>query len=171
MIHRDITVSGTETHTHSGGIGAIHSSSWVAWGCYLTGFALTLTLSPRAAEDLSNIGAGALILALGVAAFFAAVIYLQRQMRLQLEAAHYGEPLRLVQEGPFAISRNPIYLSFLVPLATFAWYSPIAAALAVVTYLLVMTVFVIRGEEQDLEAKFGDLYRRYKQRTPRWLFF
>jgi protein-S-isoprenylcysteine O-methyltransferase Ste14 len=148
----------------------VHSSSWIAWTSYFAGFVLMVLLAPGAADDISRFGTGAWVMIGGVLAFFAAVIYLQRQMRLQLNEAHYGAPEHLVTAGPFSLSRNPIYLAFLIPLAALAWYSPVAALAALVLYVIIITRFVILGEETVLEAKFGDVYREYRRRTPRWLF-
>ncbi len=147
----------------------IHSSSWIAWACFFAGFVLTVILVPAAAEDMARFGLGVGIILAGVAIFFAAVLYYQRCMRLELSKAHYGDPNHLVTQGPFSVSRNPIYLTFLVPLASLAWYSPLAALTAMAGYVAIMTFTVIAGEEKLLEAKFGDAYRAYKSRTPRWL--
>jgi protein-S-isoprenylcysteine O-methyltransferase Ste14 len=148
----------------------IHISSWVAWSCYLAAFILMVIVNPHAADEISRFGVGALVLLAGVVAFFAAVIYLQRQMQLLLSTPHYGKPERLVTDGPFSLSRNPIYLAFFMPLMAMAWYSPLAAAFGLVLYIGIMTQFVIAGEERDLEGHFGDVFRDYKRQTPRWLF-
>jgi protein-S-isoprenylcysteine O-methyltransferase Ste14 len=77
---------------------------------------------------------------------------------------------RLVTSGPFAISRNPIYLgntllTFGVGLAARApWLLP----LAVVAALLVERL-AIRREEAHLDAKFGAAWKAYAATTPRWL--
>jgi protein-S-isoprenylcysteine O-methyltransferase Ste14 len=129
-----------------------------------------VVVNPQAAVEISRFGGGTFVLLAGVVAFFAAVIYLQRQMQLQLSTAHYGKPERLVTEGPFSLSRNPIYLAFFMPLIALAWFSPIASLAGLVLYIGIMTQFVIVGEEKDLEAHFGDVFRDYKRKTPRWLF-
>jgi len=78
----------------------------------------------------------------------------------------------LVTEGPFAKSRNPIYLAntLLVSgvglLLGIAWLLPAALAGAVLTQKL-----AIAREERHLAARFGPAWEDYKARTPRWLFF
>lgn len=153
-----------------GGRAGIHSSSWIAWACFFLAFVLTVVLNPAAADDMARLGLGVGILLAAIGVFFAGVLYYQRHLALELSKPHYGDPQRLVTTGPFAISRNPIYLTFLVPIAAFAWYSPLAALAGIATYVGIMTLTVIAGEERVLEAKFGDTYRAYKRRTPRWLF-
>jgi protein-S-isoprenylcysteine O-methyltransferase Ste14 len=147
----------------------IHASSLIAWGCYFLTFVATVVLSPAAADNMAGLGAGVGLLVAGIAAFFAGVFYYQRHLALELSNPHYGQPDQLVTSGPFALSRNPIYLTFLVPISAFAWYSPLAALVGAAVYIGIMTFTVIAGEERLLEAKFGDAFRDYKRRSPRWL--
>ena len=51
-------------------------------------------------------------------------------MRLSLLANSFGSPDALVTSGPFRVSRNPIYVAFLAPIASLALFSA-AVALAV----------------------------------------
>ena len=75
----------------------------------------------------------------------------------------------LVTSGPFAVSRNPIYLGntmVLVGLAAAfgnAWFLP-AAGVAV----LAVTEMAIRREEAHLAARFGSAWVAYAARVPRW---
>lgn len=72
--------------------------------------------------------------------------------------------------GPFRFSRNPIYVG--------DWFILVGVSLLLATWwpLLFAPLIwamlrygVIRHEEAHLEAKFGDVYRRYKTRVRRWL--
>jgi protein-S-isoprenylcysteine O-methyltransferase Ste14 len=76
----------------------------------------------------------------------------------------------LVNEGPFNLTRNPMYLGLTVLyigitfVANALWplvFLPEAIAL---TYL-----FAIRLEEAYLTREFGDAYREYCSRVRRWL--
>jgi protein-S-isoprenylcysteine O-methyltransferase Ste14 len=75
----------------------------------------------------------------------------------------------LVTSGPFALSRNPIYLGNAIMLAgaapTFGnfWF----LALVPVVVALV-TVLAIRREERHLATLFGGAWTAYAARTPRW---
>lgn len=78
--------------------------------------------------------------------------------------------LHLVTRGPFRVTRNPVYLSYIMTLAgcgllaADAWFF-IAAMLVTV----LMTFASVRREEMLLLARFGTEFERYCQRTPRWL--
>ncbi len=77
----------------------------------------------------------------------------------------------LITEGPFAKSRNPIYLgnTFLLLgaglLSGIAWFIPAALSAAFATQKL-----AIEREERHLGARFGKAWEDYAARTPRWLF-
>jgi protein-S-isoprenylcysteine O-methyltransferase Ste14 len=78
--------------------------------------------------------------------------------------------LAIVSTGPFAYSRNPIYVGALVGLFGFAvaanslWF---LAALVVV--FLVLQFGVIAREESYLTHKFGQTYLDYKSKVRTWL--
>ena len=76
----------------------------------------------------------------------------------------------IVSSGPFAQSRNPIYLSMLVSLVGVAVAVNSAWILVglVVWYPLIRWG-VIGREEAYLERKFGDEYLSYKARVRRWI--
>lgn len=75
-----------------------------------------------------------------------------------------------ITTGPFAYSRNPIYLAmtaFLFGLAFFAdslWFF-----LAIPIAMVSVGRLAIRPEEAYLEDKFGDTYRDYRSKVRRWI--
>jgi len=75
-----------------------------------------------------------------------------------------------ITSGPFAYSRNPMYLAmtaFLFGLAFFAdslWFF-----LAIPIAMIAVTRLAIAPEEAYLEAKFSDLYRDYRSKVRRWI--
>lgn len=76
----------------------------------------------------------------------------------------------LVITGPYQRLRNPIYLGDVFLLFALAeitkniWFVIFAIVFAVaVTYLAILP------EEAHLEARFGDAYRDYKEKTRRWI--
>ena len=77
-----------------------------------------------------------------------------------------GEP---VTRGIYRISRNPIYLSgFLLyvgmGVACASWVMMLCGVLWVVLWHI-----VIPAEERFLLEKYGESYREYMRRTPRWV--
>ena len=81
------------------------------------------------------------------------------------------EPTRvLVESGPFAHTRNPLYLSMTLVYAGIATLRRAPLALALLPLLLsAVQRGVIKREEQYLEQKFGESYRSYRSRVGRWL--
>jgi protein-S-isoprenylcysteine O-methyltransferase Ste14 len=75
----------------------------------------------------------------------------------------------LQTSGPFALSRNPIYTGeLLVLIGLAAWSGSWVMALAAIIFLSVMRR-LIALEEAHLAARFGEAYRAYRARTPRFL--
>ena len=76
----------------------------------------------------------------------------------------------IVSDGPFRISRNPIYLGFTcITLGCALWLNALWVLLVLVPVLFVVQYGVIRREERYLEGKFGGQYLEYKARVRRWL--
>ena len=78
-------------------------------------------------------------------------------------------PERLLTDGPYALSRNPMYLGHLVFMTglTLVTRSRLAAILALRQYLRFSERVAI--DERRLERIFGDEYRDYVARVPRWI--
>lgn len=78
--------------------------------------------------------------------------------------------LAIVSGGPFAYSRNPLYLGVMGLFVGIgiALDSPAFLSLLVPLFL-VLRFGVVAREERYLEAKFGDAYRAYKARVRRWI--
>lgn len=79
-------------------------------------------------------------------------------------------PRRLVEAGPFARSRNPIYLAYLVILLgeSLLW-----GETALLLYTAVVAagahVWVVLVEERGLRRRFCEAWQRYAERVPRWV--
>lgn len=75
---------------------------------------------------------------------------------------------RLVTDGPFRYRRNPIYLAdMLILLGIAELMRNVWLVLLTPVFGLLVTWLAILPEEQHLEARFGDAYRAYKERTRR----
>ena len=76
----------------------------------------------------------------------------------------------LLMRGPYAISRNPMYLSELTLL--FGWvvfYGSLTLVIAFAVWWIFFKFYAVPLEERTLEAHFGEAYREYKNKVPRWL--
>lgn len=76
----------------------------------------------------------------------------------------------LATDGPFRLSRNPIYLAMTglylgIALLGNSWWP----LLLLVPLLLVMHYGVILREERYLATQFGEIYLAYKANSRRWL--
>ncbi|MBA3699602.1 MAG: isoprenylcysteine carboxylmethyltransferase family protein [Planctomycetes bacterium] len=77
---------------------------------------------------------------------------------------------RLVVAGPYRFVRNPMAISGLGQGAAIGlWFGSWSILAGVVAGVVVWQVFVRPSEEADLEARFGDEYRRYRAAVGCWL--
>lgn len=78
--------------------------------------------------------------------------------------------LKIVCEGPFRYSRNPLYLALLLLLGGIAALRcSLWLVCAEITLFSLLEYFAIRPEEKYLADKFGDEYLEYKSSVRRWL--
>lgn len=76
----------------------------------------------------------------------------------------------VVASGVYRLSRNPMYLGFLLVLAGWAVFlSHALPFLFLPGFVIYMNRFQIVPEERMLAAKFGGDYERYRQTVRRWL--
>ncbi len=88
-----------------------------------------------------------------------------------------GTPVRptsrtttIVSEGPYAISRNPMYLGFAGVMTGLAVVlGSMALAVAGVAFVAVVHYGVVLREERYLLGLYGDTYRGYMARVRRWI--
>ena len=86
---------------------------------------------------------------------------------------HLGYRLRahkvLTVTGPYRHSRNPIYIASTAMIAALVWLIELPWLVApTVIWCALVYWAVVRYEEKRLLANFGECYRRYTQRVPRW---
>ena len=85
--------------------------------------------------------------------------------------AHHRKPTTtVITSGPFARSRNPVYVSMTVCFvgAAIAVDGPLVLAM-VAPAVAVIRGFVIRREEAYMARKFGVDYERYTATVRRWM--
>lgn len=76
----------------------------------------------------------------------------------------------LVTDGPFAFSRNPIYLAMAGILVAHAVARrSVAALLPAAGFVALIDRVQIPAEERALRGRFGDRFDRYHRAVPRWI--
>ena len=80
-----------------------------------------------------------------------------------------GLEAELVTEGPFAVSRNPGYVGDLLLIVGYVILTDSHLAAIVGAVGAVWFLVAPFAEEPWLEEQYGDAYRRYKKRHPRFL--
>ncbi len=155
--------------------GSAHARWWqtsdAIWGAGLAlGILLEtvapLSFSPPASRFLLS-GAGAVLILAGLVFIVNARIHLARAQ----QPAGPGLPTtRLLTNGVYSLSRNPVYLGIVLAFAglgisaNLPWLLVLLPALAIATHVL-----LLMPEERYLLAVFGKEYERYAESTRRWL--
>ena len=126
--------------------------------------------APRLSFTLAGSSVIALALvALGGALAFAGVVAF-RSKRTTVNPLTPSASSSLVSGGVYRVSRNPMYLGFLLALAGWAVYlSNAGAVLLLPAFVVYMTQYQIRPEERILLAKFGSEFAQYMSRVRRWI--
>lgn len=76
----------------------------------------------------------------------------------------------IVTKGPYAWSRNPIYLAMtLFMLGAAIWLNSLWILAALIVVHGILHLGVIAREEAYLEKKFGKTYLEYKKKVRRWI--
>ncbi|MDD3603847.1 MAG: isoprenylcysteine carboxylmethyltransferase family protein [Kiritimatiellae bacterium] len=82
-----------------------------------------------------------------------------------------GKKKDLLQtDGPFSLVRNPLYVFSFIGFIGFGLAvknPPLAVILGIL--FSVYYPFIVRREEKRLTNIFGDVYRDYQSKTPRWI--
>lgn len=113
-------------------------------------------------------------LAVGTGISFLAVAlgaWALRSLRRAGQAPDFGVAVsRLVREGPYRYSRNPLYVALVLV------YAGIAVSLASIWSLAMLPLLfaaldrlVVAREERFLAGRFGDVFEEYRQSVRRWL--
>ncbi len=127
---------------------------------FLLGLAWPWAFSPSYWPALVLAGVGVIVALAAVREFH----------RAKTHVVPHKPTTAIITSGPFAYSRNPLYmvLALFHMAIALAWGS-VWALLFLVPALLVIRYGVIAREERYLEAKFGEEYLSYKGRVRRWL--
>jgi hypothetical protein len=87
-----------------------------------------------------------------------------------LAAGHLWKDQELAVTGPYAATRNPLYLgSALLAVAFAIAGNSYWAGGLVLVYFAIFYYAVMRNEEADLKLRFGAVYQQYADRVPLFL--
>jgi protein-S-isoprenylcysteine O-methyltransferase Ste14 len=137
----------------------------LAIGCLLS---LVLPIGPGlGSANRIALAAGLAFVLVG----FALAAWSARAFQLAGTSVVPGEPsTALVISGPYKITRNPIYIGFIL---VYFGLAIILTSMWVLVLLIPVLIILQRGvverEEAYLEREFGAAYRKYKAQVPRWL--
>jgi protein-S-isoprenylcysteine O-methyltransferase Ste14 len=107
-------------------------------------------------------GVGILLILAGVYAF--------QKAKTTVNPTKPAAASSVVTSGVYRLSRNPMYVGFLLALIGWATFlSHTLPFLLLPAFVAYMNRFQISPEERALSAKFGDEYETYKQAVRRWL--
>jgi protein-S-isoprenylcysteine O-methyltransferase Ste14 len=109
---------------------------------------------------------GHLLVAVGAAVALVAQYHMGPAWRI---GAAEGGQGGLVQSGPFAISRNPVFLGQITLFAGLLLAFPDVVQALIFFTVLVAALVQVRIEERVLARTFGDVYDDYAARVPRWI--
>lgn len=137
-------------------------------------FALLMWLVSRWLPDIDvqfpvRFGACLLLSIVGILVVLAGVIEF-RKARTTVNPVRPETSTTLVTSGIYRVTRNPMYLGFLLILI--GWGLLLAnlfSLLLVLVFVAYMNRFQIEPEEKILASLFGAEFAAYKQRVRRWL--
>jgi protein-S-isoprenylcysteine O-methyltransferase Ste14 len=112
---------------------------------------------------------GGLVAAVGIAIAVAAFARF-RNAGTTVNPLDPSKASRLVTDGVFRVSRNPMYLGLVLLLIGWAvWLGSASPWLVPPLFVIVLTVVQIIPEEQALSRNFGESYLLYRRSVTRWI--
>ena len=119
-------------------------------------------LPARIFSAITCAAAGAITSSLGVIAF--------RRAHTTVNPTKPGATSSLVHSGVYSLTRNPMYLGFLLILCGWAILLRNALVFSFLPmFILYMNHFQIQAEERVLMERFGETFTGYTARVRRWI--
>jgi|SRR6266702_3033440 protein-S-isoprenylcysteine O-methyltransferase Ste14 len=101
-----------------------------------------------------------------IALIFGGFYLLSKSWHVLYEAQRKGQ---LATTGPYAKIQHPQYVAFIIIMTGFLLQWPTLVTLVMFPILVAMYVHLARQEERDSEERFGQAWREYAARTPRFV--
>lgn len=134
---------------------------------YLT-HSLSIKWGLSARLNLVPILLGILLIFIGLALMFKTISLLARVGKGTL--APWDPTQKLVVHGIYRHVRNPMISGvFCILLGEAVLVGSVPLLIWFAVFFVLNLIFIPLFEESNLEARFGDQYRLYKQNVPRWL--
>ena len=112
---------------------------------------------------------GILLLVLGLAILISAV-RLFRKDKTTVNTLSPEQATKLVTDGIFKYSRNPMYLGMVFILSSMAvFFNLIGGIILIALFCFYITKFQIIPEERAMSNLFSQDFNQYKQATRRWI--
>lgn len=123
-----------------------------------------IPIRPLWSWQLLLVGNG--LLAVSLSLILAVHVYMAAEWRSGIPS---GRGTRLVTDGPYAVTRNP--MAILIQLGQVGLFLSLPTAFTLICLLVGIVAMHrhVRLEEAALEGLHGDDYRAYRNRVPRWL--
>ena len=116
-------------------------------------------------EPFQNVGPAIFVIGLGFIGF-AAWKFLRRRTNIHA----FRDPEKLITDGVFGVSRNPIYLGFTLMLIGLAVYwNSVYALLPAAIFFAIANFYYAPQEEKAATRVFGEAYEAYRKKVRRWL--
>ena len=117
------------------------------------------------ASTLRRVGVAEIVIALALMAWAMSTFVRFRTPIIPVRPAR-----TLVNEGPFKLTRNPMYVGFTVLYLGITFFANALWPLVFLPEAIVLTyLLAIKPEEAYLTREFGDAYRDYCARVRRWI--
>ena len=90
--------------------------------------------------------------------------------KVDTEIHTFKKPRKLLTNGLFRYSRNPIYVGFiLILIGLNILLGSVTSFLVVLVFIFVTNYWYIRIEEKNMQEQFGQEYTNYKKKVRRWI--
>ncbi|WP_293007892.1 isoprenylcysteine carboxylmethyltransferase family protein [Nitrosomonas sp.] len=121
------------------------------------------------ASSIATTAVGAIFILIGIALAALGVLEF-RKANTTVDPRVPDKSSQLVETGVYRISRNPMYLGFLLILSGWAFYLMNYMAFVLLpTFVLFMNTYQIKPEEKYMMQKFSKKFKAYAARVRRWI--